>query len=163
MKWILLLVAVLASPVVSVAADDVSWKFDKRLTDLEKRVSDLEKNNGTKTAAVVKAPVEVVRSPIGHTHTCPAGHTWDHSITASHNCPFVNADGTVCGLYQNTQDPFPRPVTAGSGVYQGTFQPQQFGTSVQGVTSGCVGGRSCGIQSRPAARSGWYLGKNLGR
>lgn len=65
----------------------------------------------TKTAkSVVKQSPPVVkqslatRSPVGHTHTCKNGHTWDHSVTASHNCPF-------CGAYQNVQDRISRPVT----------------------------------------------------
>ena len=44
------------------------------------------------------------RAPRGHTHTCRNGHTWDHSVTSSHNCP-------TCGLYQNIQDRVVRPVT----------------------------------------------------
>lgn len=37
------------------------------------------------------------RPPVGHTHTCRNGHTWDHQVTAGHNCP-------TCGLYQNVID-----------------------------------------------------------
>lgn len=43
------------------------------------------------------------RAPIGHTHTCAKGHTWDHVLNPGHNCQ-------KCGLAQYMQDPFPRPV-----------------------------------------------------
>lgn len=38
-----------------------------------------------------------LRAPIGHTHTCAHGHTWDHAVTASHNCP-------ACGMAVYRQD-----------------------------------------------------------
>lgn len=44
------------------------------------------------------------RAPVGHTHTCTNGHTWDHKLSASHNCPY-------CGQFVNVQDRSPRPVT----------------------------------------------------
>lgn len=56
-----------------------------------------------KTLPTVKQSL-TVRAPVGHTHTCKNGHTWDHTATASHNCP-------ICGAYQNVQDRSPRPVT----------------------------------------------------
>lgn len=44
------------------------------------------------------------RAPIGHTHTCASGHTWDHSANPGHTCQ-------TCGLSQYVQDKSPRPVT----------------------------------------------------
>lgn len=44
------------------------------------------------------------RAPVGHTHTCPSGHTWDHSANPSHACE-------ICGATQYVQDARPRPVT----------------------------------------------------
>lgn len=52
---------------------------------------------------VLSAPVQQFRAPIGHTHTCAAGHTWDHVLNPGHNCQ-------KCGRAQYVQDPFPRPV-----------------------------------------------------
>jgi hypothetical protein len=48
--------------------------------------------------------VITTRAPVGHTHTCARGHTWDHSENPTHNCRF-------CGLFQNVQDRTPRAVT----------------------------------------------------
>lgn len=53
--------------------------------------------------APVRRVETIFRNAIGHTHTCRNGHTWDHSVTSSHNCP-------TCGQYQNLQDPTPRKV-----------------------------------------------------
>lgn len=44
------------------------------------------------------------RAPIGHTHTCANGHTWDHQANAGHTCQ-------TCGLSQYVQDRTPRRVT----------------------------------------------------
>lgn len=44
------------------------------------------------------------RAPIGHTHTCANGHTWDHSANPGHQCQ-------TCGQSQFVQDRTPRPVT----------------------------------------------------
>lgn len=52
----------------------------------------------------VTRTVVTYRDPVGHTHTCVNGHTWDHQITPGHNCP-------QCGAYQNVQDRTPRKVT----------------------------------------------------
>jgi hypothetical protein len=87
--------------------------FDQRLTALEKRVADLEAKQATfrpfapaPVSTLVKS-TSVARQPVGHTHTCANGHTWDHSVTPGHNCP-------ECGLPQYVQDPTPRTVTAGT-------------------------------------------------
>ena len=65
---------------------------------------------------VVRVSKPTFRSPVGHTHTCAAGHTWDHRANPGHTCiaPVVK-DGkiTQCGLYENDKDNPPRPV----GVY----------------------------------------------
>lgn len=56
------------------------------------------------------------RAPVGHTHTCKNGHTWDHQLSTSHNCPY-------CGAFQNVQDRTPRPVTikvAAASSFQAT-------------------------------------------
>lgn len=62
-----------------------------------------------KQTSVVSSPIRyqtvmATRSPQGHTHTCPNGHTWDHSATPGHNCP-------ICGSAQFVQDRSPRMVT----------------------------------------------------
>jgi hypothetical protein len=59
----------------------------------------------TQTIQVEKPIVKAqqFRAPIGHTHTCAAGHTWDHVKNPGHNCQ-------KCGRSQYIQDPFPRPV-----------------------------------------------------
>ncbi len=48
--------------------------------------------------------VFATRAPIGHTHTCVNGHTWDHQANPSHKCQY-------CGAVQYVQDRSPRPVT----------------------------------------------------
>ncbi len=48
--------------------------------------------------------VTTTRAPVGHTHTCRNGHTWDHQENPTHTCRF-------CGLSQAVQDRFARPVT----------------------------------------------------
>lgn len=53
---------------------------------------------------VITVPVLTHRQPMGHTHTCVNGHTWDHAMTAGHNCP-------ICGAAQYVQDRTPRMVT----------------------------------------------------
>lgn len=32
------------------------------------------------------------RNPIGHTHTCTNGHTWDHTLCTGHHCPYCGAE-----------------------------------------------------------------------
>jgi hypothetical protein len=68
------------------------------------------------------------RAPVGHTHTCANGHTWDHSVTAGHDCP-------TCGLPQYVQDTAPKRVTVGAASSSG----------------GCTNGQ-CEAISRPASR-----------
>jgi hypothetical protein len=64
---------------------------------------------GTAKAVSVPVPAPTVttvsaRAPVGHTHTCAAGHTWDHTMDGgSHRCP-------TCGLPQFVQDSVPRMV-----------------------------------------------------
>lgn len=48
--------------------------------------------------------VTTTRAPIGHTHTCANGHTWDHQANPTHTCK-------ICGLSQFTIDSRPRMVT----------------------------------------------------
>ncbi len=73
-------------------------------------------------AAPMATPKAAVASPVtyktvlttrpaqGHTHTCSqCGTTWDHAVTASHNCP-------ACHAYQAIQDRTPRPVTVARTV-----------------------------------------------
>jgi hypothetical protein len=58
-------------------------------------------------ATVTKADVAktaTTRAPIGHTHTCANGHTWDHAANPTHTCQF-------CGLNQFVVDTRPRAVT----------------------------------------------------
>jgi len=57
----------------------------------------------TKVTTTTKTVV-TYRSPMGHTHTCANGHTWDHAANPSHVCRF-------CGTSQYVQDRSPRPVT----------------------------------------------------
>ncbi len=85
--------------------------------------------------------VATARQPSGHTHTCANGHTWDHSVTAGHNCP-------VCGLSQYVQDARPRAVTAGAVSAPRTYSLP---------SGGCANGNcSTGFQSeslfQPAGR-----------
>lgn len=62
-------------------------------------------------AAAVAATKTVIthRAPIGHTHTCANGHTWDHQANPTHTCQF-------CGKTQYVQDSGARPVTVLSKV-----------------------------------------------
>ncbi len=118
-------------------------------------------NRTTTSASNVKVST---RAPIGHTHTCANGHTWDHSVTDSHNCPVAG-----CGLFQNYQDAVPRMVNIGGywsadqkgSPYQVTFDHSLYPGYGSAQGGGCANS-SCGISS-PPQRSGWYPGKNLGR
>ena len=47
--------------------------------------------------------VTTYRSPVGHTHTCRNGHTWDHMENPSHVCK-------ICGASQYYQDRTPQMV-----------------------------------------------------
>jgi len=49
------------------------------------------------------------RSPVGHTHTCRNGHSWDHTSNPTHNC-------LICGEPQYTIDPVPRLVPTTSST-----------------------------------------------
>lgn len=95
--------------------------------------------------------VGVGRSPIGHTHTCKNGHTWDHSVTSGHSCP-------VCGVEQWIQDTRPRPVTAvssSSGCASGNcptaVAASPFTSGVK-YTIGSSSGSGCATGNCPTAR-----------
>lgn len=81
------------------------------------------------TTLAVQQPI-APRAFVGHTHTCANGHTWDHSMTPSHNCP-------QCGLYQSVQD---TPRAAYSAP-----QPLQYSLSTAG--SSCANSR-CEVPQR---------------
>lgn len=95
-----------------------------------------------------KASVQTVatyKAPVGHTHTCANGHTWDHETNPTHTCQ-------ICGLTQFNQDTAPRMV--------GTLQQYSLTQSTYS-SSGCVGG-NCPTPSS-SSRGNWYPGKFLGR
>ena len=79
-------------------------------------------DHGPKLPKVPVALVTVtIRQPRGHTHTCSAGHTWDHAENAGHVCTATigfDADGRakLCGRPQTTQDAPPRMVRVESVV-----------------------------------------------
>lgn len=91
------------------------------------------------------------RAPVGHTHTCANGHTWDHSANATHTCQF-------CGLSQYIQDPVARPVTVKAAAVatptteplQAVFPHQTY--ALPGATAGGCANGNCPApqQSRPA-------------
>ncbi len=91
---------------------------------------------------VIRIPAVTYRAPIGHTHTCANGHTWDHTATAGHNCP-------ICGLPQYVQDARPRMVTvvprASAVVARPAAQYHDIMQSLQG--GGCASG-NCPNQRR---------------
>lgn len=87
-----------------------------------------------------------LKAPVGHTHTCPNGHTWDHSTNPTHTCQ-------ICGLSQFIQDSTPRMVTSTQKQYslsESTYS-----------SSGCAGGNCPTATS--SSRGNWYPGKLLGR
>ena len=137
---VLMFLATLAVAAEPLDASDFN-ALNKRLTDLEKRVTALEAKAFHSLPQKTQAATvdTVLRSPVGHTHTCVNGHTWDHNMTAGHDCP-------VCGMAQYVQDQFPRPLT-GSNLSQGN----------------CVNGQCQSGQFTSPQGSGWYPGKNLGR
>lgn len=49
------------------------------------------------TKPVVTSVLVHYRQPVGHTHTCAAGHVWDHQKNPTHNCQ-------ECGRSQYIQD-----------------------------------------------------------
>lgn len=75
------------------------------------------------------------RSPIGHTHTCSRGHTWDHSANPGHNCP-------VCGESQYVQDSRPRQENVGAVRSAPQVQAAPVRTYTIGASSsGCANGQ----------------------
>lgn len=116
---------------------------------------------------VAKAPVPVqpvqqvtsgVRAPVGHTHTCANGHSWDHTMDGgSHLCPF-------CGLPQTIQDRTPRMVAPVAPAVTSPATPSYHlcQSYSLGASGGCANG-SCQSGSSYSPTSGWYLGKRLGR
>lgn len=125
------------------------------------RTLDSVKASPRLTGSVIQA---MYRRPVGHTHTCANGHTFDHKDGANkdHVCPH-------CGVVVTETDPRPRMVketvpgleavtTEGPVTYQrvltATITPQSIG-------SACANG-SCAMPTRNVS-GGWYLGKNLGR
>lgn len=113
----------------------------------------------TDTSTVMSTPKTTTtawntRAPVGHTHTCKNGHTWDHQLSTSHNCPY-------CGAFQNVQDRSPRPVTikvaASSSIQQKEEIPRLTAPTpvvrheiytLPAVTSGCENGQCQMQQSR---------------
>lgn len=81
------------------------------------------------------------RQPVGHTHTCVSGHSWDHAANAGHVCEF-------CGESQYTQDAFPRPVLVRSAV--AGIAAESFGACVNGS---CQSG---GFQTYQQPRRGLF-------
>lgn len=100
---------------------------------------------------VAEKPVQsfTTRAPIGHTHTCANGHTWDHTANPSYTCQF-------CGLSQYVQDSVPRPVTV-EVANPSAAAPLQTYTLPSASSGGCANG-----QCSPG-RTGWYPGRLLGR
>lgn len=90
------------------------------------------------------------RAPVGHTHTCANGHTWDHSVTDSHTCPVAG-----CNLQQWTQDSYPRSVNTGGVTSYVTPAGYSTPFATSGVTSGCVGG-NCPTASYSSGRTGIF-------
>lgn len=101
-----------------------------------------------KTVTVPPKPVvptrttATYRQPVGHTHTCANGHTWDHQANPGHTCK-------ICGLQQFVQDPVARPVLVSPATTPPesapTYQPpyQLYGSG------GCANG-SCPTVAVPA-------------
>lgn len=88
------------------------------------------------TPALPKAPAPKTspKAPVGHTHTCPKGHTFDHTMDGgTHRCPYPG-----CGLPQYVQDPYPRTVYPQTPTYI-TLPGTSFG--------GCPNG-SCSVPQR---------------
>lgn len=70
------------------------------------------------------------RSPIGHTHTCVNGHTWDHAANPTHTCKF-------CGSHQFVQDVTARPVTIIAEQKASSMQQKIVPIFRRGVMSNC--------------------------
>lgn len=132
--------------IVKQFAEDVS-SIKKDVADLKRDVAEIKSLlAGTKVAAP-SSPVVAVRAPQGHTHTCPNGHTWDHSMDGgTHRCPVAG-----CGLMQFVQDPPGRNVPAASPpvvVYR---------WSSSSVGSGCTGA-GCEVAGYAPRRGGLFGG-----
>lgn len=105
-----------------------------------------------------------MRIPVGHTHTCGAGHTWDHSANSSHNCiaPVERTDGSwgTCGLFQNYQDASPRMVHIfPTAPIAGKDRDDVFTDSRSLLTlgAGCANG-NCAAGAGFASRGGLFRG-----
>ena len=71
------------------------------------RKSGLPVDHGPKKTPLKPFVTATKRNPHGHTHTCSAGHSWDHDLNPGHTCiaPVVRGGVVVkCGLYQNVWD-----------------------------------------------------------
>jgi len=91
--------------------------------------------------AFVPSPISGFRAPVGHTHTCANGHSWDHQANPTHTCQF-------CGLSQYDQDPVPRMVATGtsSGVVKMQGFEQSYSLSAYS-SGGCTNGQCSAPQS----------------
>lgn len=113
------------------------------------------------SSSVVSKQVATLRSPQGHTHTCAAGHSWDHTANSTHNCTFPVPDGSggtrPCGLFQNRQDPVPQmvklPPSDAATAAVGTSYSYQSFQSISGA-GGCANGQCAAPQS--SARHGLF-------
>jgi hypothetical protein len=129
------------------------------------RAIDSVKPSPRMMGSVIKA---TYRNPVGHTHTCANGHTFDHKDGANlnHVCPF-------CGLRDVDQDPRPRmvreriPGTEAGGILTATITPR---SGIEAMTTegpvlytlaplGACANGSCAASTRNV--SGWYPGKLL--
>jgi hypothetical protein len=96
---------------------------------------------------IASLPQRIQRMPVGHTHTCVNGHTWDHSVTSSHQCP-------ECGASQYVQDSRPRMVNV--APRKTNLEMYDAGrTSVHYASGGCASGQ-CSTSSSSTGRVGIF-------
>ncbi len=109
MRWITTLLFAVTPLVVSVSRADqfvVRNRVAETTSVQEFRVT----NHCPLTRLVTRTRTVLgLRAPVGHTHTCGNGHTWDHQATSGHSCPH-------CGQSQYVQDRSPRMVTVARTV-----------------------------------------------
>lgn len=71
------------------------------------------------------------REASGHTHTCSHGHTWDHKLNKSHNCPYCGEYVTVVDtVKKRVTVEVPQAPTIRSPVIRSVEQPVSFETFI---------------------------------
>lgn len=103
----------------------------------------------TPSPVTVAPPAEVTghwsyRAPVGHTHTCVNGHTWDHTANPTHTCQ-------ICGAQQVVIDNPSRPVGVWFGPAASVAPPPPYRAPPTTYAPFGSAGGGCSSGNCPAA------------